>query len=463
MSSAASAAASGASPKRLFCGVGAARRQDLCAGDVGDPKRVGPHGPGDVLERLLAEVDELSLDPATHMIVGGAGDAYAARLADGFEPRCDIDAVAQNILAVDQHVAEIDADAVEDASGLGNARVAFGHLLLHANRALDRRDDRRKFQQHAVAHRLDEPAAESANDRRRRLAMFPHRARRPRFVIAHQPRVADDVGGEDRGEAAGLAHSSGIPALRRPSYTRSFASTRAGSPPCAESVRLPCRDRLERPGGGQREVALQRLARFRIMTGQGERRHKDRMRPRDVVRIDRDRLASQFNRLVITLQPEIGPRLAAIPIGERRIVRARQNRLVEIFNAFVEFPEAFRSRSPGWRRRPRWTGPGRARARARRRLPSVRPWARRMPPFTCVSQVQSGSRASALDSNSSARSRSPLGSPETPSAAGSEELDPQPHQGADIVGIDGERLFAERVCRIRLLADRSGLPLPAEH
>jgi hypothetical protein len=30
-------------------------------------------------------------------------------------------------------------------------------------------------------------------------------------------------------------------------------------------VRLPCRDRLERPGGGQREVALQRLARFRIM------------------------------------------------------------------------------------------------------------------------------------------------------------------------------------------------------
>ena len=40
-----------------------------------------------------------------------------------------------------------------------------------------------------------------------------------------------------------------------------------------------------------------------------------------------------------------------------------------------------------------------------------------------------------------------------------QELDPQRHQGADIVGIDGERLFAERVCRIRLLADKSGLPL----
>src|SRR5271165_189117 len=32
-----------------------------------------------------------------------------------------------------------------------------------------------------------------------------------------------------------------------------------------------------------------------------------------VIRFDRDRLASQFNRLVITLQPEIGRRLAAVP------------------------------------------------------------------------------------------------------------------------------------------------------
>jgi hypothetical protein len=165
------------------------------------------------------------------MIIGGAGDAKAARLTDGFEPRSDINAVAQNILAVDQQVAEIDADAVENASGLGNVRIAFGHLLLHANRALDRRDDRRKLQQHAVAHRLDEPAAESANDRRRRLAMRPHCARRPGLVLAHQARVADDVRGDDCRQLAGLGHSSGIPALRRPSYDRSLISRKRGLAP----------------------------------------------------------------------------------------------------------------------------------------------------------------------------------------------------------------------------------------
>ena len=56
--------------------------------------------------------------------------------------------------------------------------------------------------------------------------------------------------------------------------------------------------------------------------------------------MDRDRFASPFNRPVITLQPETGERLAAIQMGEPRIVRTLPNRIVEIFKAFVEFPEA---------------------------------------------------------------------------------------------------------------------------
>src|SRR5262249_21020371 len=37
------------------------------------------------------------------------------------------------------------------------------------------------------------------------------------LVSLHQPRIPRHVGGEDRGKAAGGAHSSGSPALRRPS------------------------------------------------------------------------------------------------------------------------------------------------------------------------------------------------------------------------------------------------------
>ncbi len=65
------------------------------------------------------------------------------------------------------------------------------------------------------------------------------------------------------------------------------------------------------------------------------------MRKLVVVGLYGDRSASQFDRLVIILQPEIGLRLLAIPKIERRIVRARPNRLVERFKAFLELPEEY--------------------------------------------------------------------------------------------------------------------------
>jgi hypothetical protein len=43
--------------------------------------------------------------------------AAAGRRRRRLEPRRDVDAVADNVVAVDQHVAEVDADAVDDASG----------------------------------------------------------------------------------------------------------------------------------------------------------------------------------------------------------------------------------------------------------------------------------------------------------------------------------------------------------
>ena len=52
-----------------------------------------------------------------------------------------------------------------------------------------------------------------------RLAMLPHRLRRPRLVLAHQARGTDNIDSEDRGEAAGGGHCSGTPALHRPSKT----------------------------------------------------------------------------------------------------------------------------------------------------------------------------------------------------------------------------------------------------
>ena len=169
---------------------------------------IGPHRPRDVLERLLAEIDEVRVDLAAHMLVGRARNQHAARLANPFQPRRDIDAIAQNVVALDQHVAEIDADAVDDALRLGRRRrcaptISFWIAIAHSTAATTRG----KLQQQPVAHRLDDAAAALRHQRPRRLAMLAHRPRRPRLVLAHQAGVADDVDGHDRGEFTNIRHS----------------------------------------------------------------------------------------------------------------------------------------------------------------------------------------------------------------------------------------------------------------
>ena len=105
-----------------------------------------------------------------------------------------------------RHVAEVDADAIDDTLRLGNVGVALDHQRLDRDRAFDGGDDGGKLQQQPIARRLDDPAPKSRHDRPRRLAMLAHRLRRARLVLAHQSGIADDVDGHDRGESPVFGH-----------------------------------------------------------------------------------------------------------------------------------------------------------------------------------------------------------------------------------------------------------------
>jgi hypothetical protein len=69
------------------------------------------------------------------------------------------------------------------------------------------------FDRHSVAGRSDDASTGSVILR----SPAGERRGRPFFVRSHQPRTAGDVGRNDGGEPAGRGHSSGSPALRRPS------------------------------------------------------------------------------------------------------------------------------------------------------------------------------------------------------------------------------------------------------
>ena len=92
------------------------------------------------------------------MVADGAGNADAARLGQRFQPRRDIDAVAENVAALGDHVAEVDADAKPNAAVLGEIQIAVGHRALDFGGAAHRIDDAGEFRQHAVADGLDDAA-----------------------------------------------------------------------------------------------------------------------------------------------------------------------------------------------------------------------------------------------------------------------------------------------------------------
>src|SRR5215469_10210603 len=72
--------------------------------------REDPHGPRNVLNSLLAPILECIGEPIADMVANGARDADTPRLREPLQPRGDIHPIAENVIALGNHVAEVDPD-----------------------------------------------------------------------------------------------------------------------------------------------------------------------------------------------------------------------------------------------------------------------------------------------------------------------------------------------------------------
>jgi hypothetical protein len=81
----------------------------------------------------------------------GHRDPSTTKLYDRRQTGGDVDAVAEDVVVLDDDVSEIDADAEMDPLAVGQLRVAVNHPALHLDSATDRVDDALKLDQHAVA------------------------------------------------------------------------------------------------------------------------------------------------------------------------------------------------------------------------------------------------------------------------------------------------------------------------
>ena len=181
---------------RRLVGQGEHRCRRLGAG----PPAPGPHRPGDVLDRMLAGVLEVRAERAD-LLVHRLREADPAGLGQPLEAGDDVDALAQDVVAVDHDVAEIDADAIAHAPVLVLAGLARGQRPLHLERTAHRIHHARKFDQQPVAHGLDDPPAERGDRRIDHLAAQRPLARDGAFLVEpDEPRIPDHVGHENSRE-----------------------------------------------------------------------------------------------------------------------------------------------------------------------------------------------------------------------------------------------------------------------
>ena len=87
------------------------------------------------------------------------GDADAAWLGDSLEAGCDVDAIAENIVVVDDDVPDVNADAKFDPEFRRHGGVLLSHLSLDFHRTARRIDSTGEFDQHAITGGLDDATA----------------------------------------------------------------------------------------------------------------------------------------------------------------------------------------------------------------------------------------------------------------------------------------------------------------
>ncbi|MCY1231172.1 hypothetical protein D9M72_436100 [compost metagenome] len=208
------------------------RRQDHAFG----PDAIEMHGAADVLQYLLAKVFDRQFEAVGHLCRHRGGHADAADIGQLLDARGDVDAVAEDVVVLEDDVAEIDADAEFDPPVLRHVAVAPLHALLDLDRAFDRIGHALELDQHSVAGGLDQPALVLGDRRIDELdAVGSEPRKRARFVGFHQPTVAGHIGRQHCGESLlhGLAkhfEKRPVPGFRTKEITAEYYRTATRSP-----------------------------------------------------------------------------------------------------------------------------------------------------------------------------------------------------------------------------------------
>jgi hypothetical protein len=121
--------------------------------------RIGSNRKADVFQVLLAQIGEFNADLALDVIVRRRRDADTTWFCDALKARRNVNAIAKDVVGLDNHVADIDADTESNTPvfRLSGRKLIDAGLKLYSGS--NRFDRARKFGQESIPSVLHDAAA----------------------------------------------------------------------------------------------------------------------------------------------------------------------------------------------------------------------------------------------------------------------------------------------------------------
>src|SRR5262245_65799927 len=107
---------------------------------------------------LFAQLVELKTELVLNLIMYDTRDHDAARIGECFQPGCHINAIAINVVTINDDIADIDADTKLDAFLTRDIDVTLNHAPLDVDGTSHCVHDTSKLDQHAIASGLHNAA-----------------------------------------------------------------------------------------------------------------------------------------------------------------------------------------------------------------------------------------------------------------------------------------------------------------
>jgi hypothetical protein len=167
------------------------------------------HGGGNVLYFLGADIGELHRQLVGDLFVDRARDTDAADFGETFQPRRDVDAVAQQITVALHHIADGDADAEGHLPAGRIGHIPRAQAFLDIDRAAYGFNRARKFGEHRIPGRIENAAAALGDEIIGHQAIGREPPQRFLLVLRYQSAVAGNIGRKNRRDLAFHENSPG--------------------------------------------------------------------------------------------------------------------------------------------------------------------------------------------------------------------------------------------------------------